>query len=52
MANGANFSRIKCWGKIGVALIRPSGTGMYAGRLGTAGVEGGEGNPLAVTTKC
>jgi hypothetical protein len=30
LANGANFSRIKCWSKIGVALIRPSGTGMYA----------------------
>jgi hypothetical protein len=27
MANGTNFSRIKCWGKIGVALIRPSGIG-------------------------
>ena len=26
MANGANISRIKCWSKIGVALIRPSGT--------------------------
>ena len=30
LANGANFSRIKCWSKIGVALIRPSGTGIHA----------------------
>jgi hypothetical protein len=83
MPNGANFSRINCWSKIGVALIRPSGTGMYAafsqgekavsaaichrhtchprplgecgmhaGRLSTAGGEGGEGHLLAVTIKC